>query len=58
MPSLLGLGSLGGLRHVGEGTGVLRAGGALCPAVLALFLEEVEQNESELACLLPWKLCH
>lgn len=32
-------------------------GGAVCPEVLALFLEEVEQNESELACLLPWELC-
>lgn len=31
-------------------------GGAACPAVLALFLEEIEQNATELACLLPGKL--
>lgn len=39
-----------------EGIKVLLGGGAECSAVLSLFLEEVEQNESELACLLPWML--
>lgn len=40
-----------------EGIGVLLGGGAECPAVLALFLEEVEQNESELACCLGRCAC-
>lgn len=40
-----------------EHTGFCWVGGAACPAVLALFLEEIEQNETELACLLPGKLC-
>lgn len=40
-----------------ESIGVLLGGRAECSAVLALFLKEVEQNESELACLLPWTLC-